>query len=95
MVQLKQWIFKEENMYEYINESNDNNMVLYKNSPYNDIIKYIPGNRINNRLSVSKNDLNYNIIPSNNTIVGGFLIFISIIYYSFIIQGNRRFIALN
>tara|TARA_Y100000590_G_scaffold385502_1_gene457646 strand:+ start:909 stop:1814 length:906 start_codon:yes stop_codon:yes gene_type:complete len=39
--------------------------------------------------------LGINEIPSNNTIVGGFLIFIAIIYYSFIIQGNRRFIALN
>ena len=39
--------------------------------------------------------LGINEIPSTNTIVGGFLIFMSIIYYSLIIQGNRRFIALN
>ena len=36
-----------------------------------------------------------NEIPTNNTIIGGFLIFISIIYYSLIIKNNRRFIALN
>ena len=39
--------------------------------------------------------LGINEIPSNNTIIGGFLIFMSIIYYSFLIQGNRRFIGLN
>ena len=39
--------------------------------------------------------LGINEIPSTNTIVGGFLILMSIIYYSLIIQGNRRFIALN
>ncbi len=39
--------------------------------------------------------LGINEIPSNNTIIGGFLIFISIIYYSLIIKNNRRFIALN
>ncbi len=36
-----------------------------------------------------------NEIPSNNTIIGGFLIFMSIIYYSLIIKNNKRFIALN
>ena len=36
-----------------------------------------------------------NEIPSNNTIIGGFLIFMSIIYYSLTIKSNRRFIALN
>ena len=36
-----------------------------------------------------------NEIPSNNTIIGGFLIFMSIIYYSLTIKTNRRFIALN
>tara|TARA_B100001113_G_scaffold346842_1_gene338329 strand:+ start:40 stop:945 length:906 start_codon:yes stop_codon:yes gene_type:complete len=36
-----------------------------------------------------------NEIPSNTTIIGGFLIFLSIIYYSLIIKSNRRFIALN
>jgi len=36
-----------------------------------------------------------NEIPSNNTIIGGFFIFMSIIYYSLTIKTNRRFIALN
>ena len=36
-----------------------------------------------------------NEIPSNNTIIGGFLIFSSIFYYSLIMQNNIRFIALN
>ena len=39
--------------------------------------------------------LGVNEVPTNNTIIGGFLIFMSIIYYSLIIQGNRRFIGLN
>ena len=38
--------------------------------------------------------LGINEIPSNNTIIGGFLIFISIIFYSLIIKTNRRFIGL-
>jgi drug/metabolite transporter, DME family len=36
-----------------------------------------------------------NEVPSNHTIIGGFLIFMSIIYYSLTIKTNRRFIALN
>jgi len=36
-----------------------------------------------------------NEIPSTNTIIGGFFIFMSIIYYSLTIKTNRRFIALN
>ena len=36
-----------------------------------------------------------NEIPSNNTIIGGFLIFVSIFYYSLIIQNKERFIGLN
>ena len=36
-----------------------------------------------------------NEVPTNNTIIGGFLIFMSIIYYSLTIKNNRRFIALN
>jgi len=36
-----------------------------------------------------------NEVPSTNTIIGGFLIFMSIIYYSLIIKQNRRFIGLN
>ena len=39
--------------------------------------------------------LGINEIPSNNTIIGGFLIFVAIVYYSLIIKQNRRFIALN
>ena len=39
--------------------------------------------------------LGINEIPSNNTIIGGFLIFVAIIYYSLIIKHNRRFIGLN
>lgn len=39
--------------------------------------------------------LGINEIPSTNTIIGGFLIFMSIIYYSLIIRHNRRFIGLN
>jgi len=39
--------------------------------------------------------LGINEVPTNSTIIGGFLIFISIIYYSLTIKTNRRFIALN
>jgi drug/metabolite transporter (DMT)-like permease len=39
--------------------------------------------------------LGINEVPETNTIVGGFLIFLSIFYYSLIIRNNRRFIALN
>tara|TARA_B100001175_G_scaffold256619_1_gene224743 strand:- start:33 stop:938 length:906 start_codon:yes stop_codon:yes gene_type:complete len=39
--------------------------------------------------------LGINEVPETNTIVGGFLIFLSIFYYSLIIRSNRRFIALN
>ena len=36
-----------------------------------------------------------NEIPSTNTIIGGFFLFISITYYSLVMRSNRRFIALN
>jgi len=36
-----------------------------------------------------------NEIPSTNTVIGGFFLFMSIIYYSLTIKTNRRFIALN
>ena len=36
-----------------------------------------------------------NEIPSTNTIIGGFFLFVSITYYSLIMKSNRRFIALN
>ncbi len=36
-----------------------------------------------------------NEIPSTNTIIGGFFLFLSITYYSLIMRTNRRFIALN
>tara|TARA_B100001996_G_scaffold147670_1_gene112488 strand:+ start:293 stop:586 length:294 start_codon:yes stop_codon:yes gene_type:complete len=39
--------------------------------------------------------LGINEIPSNSTIIGGFLIFIAIIFYSLIIKQNKRFIGLN
>ena len=39
--------------------------------------------------------LGINEVPTNNTIIGGFLIFMSIIYYSLMIKQNRRFIGLN
>ena len=39
--------------------------------------------------------LGINETPSTNTIIGGFFIFIAIIYYSLIMKSNRRFIGLN
>ena len=39
--------------------------------------------------------LGINEIPTQSTIIGGFFIFLSIIYYSLIIRTNRRFIGLN
>jgi len=39
--------------------------------------------------------LGVNEIPSTNTIIGGFFIFVAIIYYSLMMQSNRRFIGLN
>ena len=39
--------------------------------------------------------LGINEIPATNTVIGGFLIFLAIFYYSLIIKTNRRFIALN
>tara|TARA_B100000579_G_scaffold389151_1_gene362763 strand:- start:248 stop:1153 length:906 start_codon:yes stop_codon:yes gene_type:complete len=39
--------------------------------------------------------LGINEVPSTNTIIGGFFIFISLFYYSLIMQTNRRFIGLN
>ena len=39
--------------------------------------------------------LGVNEVPTTNTIIGGFLIFISILYYSLISQNNKRFIGLN
>ena len=39
--------------------------------------------------------LGINEVPSTNTIIGGFFLFMSIIYYSLTIKTNRRFIALN
>jgi len=39
--------------------------------------------------------LGINEVPSTNTIIGGFFIFIAIFYYSFMMQTNRRFIGLN
>ena len=39
--------------------------------------------------------LGINEVPSTNTIIGGFFIFMSLFYYSLIMQTNRRFIGLN
>ena len=39
--------------------------------------------------------LGINEIPSTYTIVGGFFLFISIVYYSLIMRWNKRYIALN
>ena len=39
--------------------------------------------------------LGVNETPDTNTIIGGFLIFMSLFYYSFTIKNNKRFIALN
>ena len=39
--------------------------------------------------------LGINEVPNTNTIIGGFLIFISIMNYSLMIKQNRRFIGLN
>ena len=39
--------------------------------------------------------LGINEVPSNNTIIGGFFLFLSIVYYSLIIRWNKRHIALN
>ena len=39
--------------------------------------------------------LGINEVPETNTIVGGFLIFLAIFYYSLLIKSNRRFVALN
>ena len=36
-----------------------------------------------------------NEVPSTNTIIGGFFLFISLIYYSLIMRWNKRYIALN
>ena len=39
--------------------------------------------------------LGINEVPSTNSIIGGFFIFLAIFYYSLITQTNRRFIGLN
>ena len=39
--------------------------------------------------------LGINEVPSANTIIGGFFLFISIVYYSLIMRWNKRYIALN
>ena len=36
-----------------------------------------------------------NEIPTNNTIIGGFFLFVSLTYYSLIMRWNKRFIGLN
>ena len=39
--------------------------------------------------------LGINEVPSTNTIIGGFFLFISLMYYSLIMRWNKRHIALN
>ena len=39
--------------------------------------------------------LGINEVPSTNTIIGGFFLFVSLFYYSLIMRGNKRHIALN
>ena len=39
--------------------------------------------------------LGINEIPSSSTIIGGFFIFMSIFYYSLLMENNKRFIGLN
>ena len=39
--------------------------------------------------------LGINEVPSTNTIIGGFFLFVSIVYYSLIMRWNKRYIALN
>ena len=36
-----------------------------------------------------------NEVPTTNTIIGGFFLFVSLIYYSLIMRWNKRYIALN
>ena len=36
-----------------------------------------------------------NEVPDNNTVIGGFFLFISLFYYSLIMRWNKRFIGLN
>ena len=36
-----------------------------------------------------------NEIPTNNTIIGGFFLFISLTYYSLVMRWNKRYIGLN
>ena len=39
--------------------------------------------------------LGINEVPSTNTIIGGFFLFVSLVYYSLIMRWNKRHIALN
>ena len=39
--------------------------------------------------------LGINEVPSTNTIIGGFFLFVSLFYYSLIVRWNKRYIALN
>ena len=39
--------------------------------------------------------LGINEVPSTNTIIGGFFLFVSLFYYSLIVKWNKRYIALN
>ena len=39
--------------------------------------------------------LGVNEVPDGNTIIGGFFLFVSLVYYSLIMRWNKRYIALN
>jgi len=39
--------------------------------------------------------LGINEVPSTNTVIGGFFLFVSLFYYSLIMKWNKRYIALN
>ncbi len=39
--------------------------------------------------------LGINEVPSTNTIIGGFFLFVSLFYYSLVMRWNKRYIALN
>ena len=60
-----------------------------KRNTFSKAIGHLKSTKIDEKLEV------LNEIPTNNTIIGGFLIFMAIIYYSLTIKTNRRFIALN
>ena len=51
--------------------------------------------RNNNTIFYRDLELYSRLISNQNTIVGGFFLFISLMYYSLVIRWNKRYIALN